>query len=675
MLNNNNGARFKTDRQGQNLHALLWTANSFRDEMLKSQYSPVTGFPDGDSMSRSQPSSSPSRARAKEPRVLPTSLSISAPIAFASPNQTTPSNIILVIKHDFIAENERELSVVKGDLVKLLDTPGNAWLLVKYIDRVAEPGLVPAFYVDIAINDTRNPVTLTWLRGCSTPSEQVSSDLWDDSLLLKLHLKDSSLLPLTINGKSYPISVSISSFFLYNQRYWYRLDVAFSNKSYAHLCRYYEDFYSMHAELLSLVTESPTANAPRLPKLPEPSSSVGTAMGEEAIAEASVKVLLRRCNDLNTYLNSLILIPYFRLSQPLLDWFDVKYKQLPAMIFMDGEERFDVLTVNKNLLPGSTDILNNFYTAQKGALLKTGSAPSQESGVQRTRSKNIYNHYHQAAVERVGLVLRSQSQRAKSAPSPKSANSSNMRIPTVGEYSPPGKTSPSSHNALPHEKEFKPTSGSDSLSHLNLIEYPPPRSQPALSRPHEKNAQESTPTKPSNSQWSPQIPSAPLQTLLDLKKMSISPAKSSVKRPIQQQHTYLHTDPPRSGNPRIRARSDGAPVPVIYQPIDIPRFHSTNSRRARSMNLKSNSPTPAASPGPYIKLKVIVSDVEIVALKASKTSIKNLSDLKSIIRQRIPFGHLHIKLPGTNSFHDVDVISFDVVECMQTNDKLLFETH
>ena len=44
--------------------------------------------------------------------------------------------LFLVTKYDFVAEGENEISVNKGDLVKLIDRLGNGWVLVKYIDRV-----------------------------------------------------------------------------------------------------------------------------------------------------------------------------------------------------------------------------------------------------------------------------------------------------------------------------------------------------------------------------------------------------------------------------------------------------------------------------------------------------------------------------------------------------------
>lgn len=47
--------------------------------------------------------------------------------------------------------------------LKLLDRPGNGWLLVQFLDSYRARGLVPATYVDIEVNDTRNPVSVEWL--------------------------------------------------------------------------------------------------------------------------------------------------------------------------------------------------------------------------------------------------------------------------------------------------------------------------------------------------------------------------------------------------------------------------------------------------------------------------------------------------------------------------------
>ncbi|WEJ95196.1 hypothetical protein PSN45_002709 [Yamadazyma tenuis] len=72
-------------------------------------------------------------------------------------------NVILVSTFTFKSETSQELSVNKGDLLKFIDKKPGGWLLVKSLDNLNNCGLIPATYVDIAINDTSTPVSLNWL--------------------------------------------------------------------------------------------------------------------------------------------------------------------------------------------------------------------------------------------------------------------------------------------------------------------------------------------------------------------------------------------------------------------------------------------------------------------------------------------------------------------------------
>lgn len=72
-------------------------------------------------------------------------------------------SVIVICKHDFLAENKYGLNAHKGDILKVLERPGNGWILVQFIDTVNKYGLIPAKYVDIAVNDLLDPVTLQWL--------------------------------------------------------------------------------------------------------------------------------------------------------------------------------------------------------------------------------------------------------------------------------------------------------------------------------------------------------------------------------------------------------------------------------------------------------------------------------------------------------------------------------
>ena len=79
-------------------------------------------------------------------------------------------------------------------------------------------------------------------------------------------------------------------------------------------------------------------------------------------------MLLKRCNELNIYINKLILNKYYQTSDQLRDWLEVR--DLPGFIInsFDNEdekdEQIDKMTndeINEKILPGSINIVKNYY--------------------------------------------------------------------------------------------------------------------------------------------------------------------------------------------------------------------------------------------------------------------------------------------------------------------------
>jgi len=323
-------------------------------------------------------------------------LQISEPKPAAPINTSLKANIILVAKYTFTPESPNELFVKKGDILKLLDRPGNGWLLVKFIDKVTKPGLVPASYVGIAVNDPQNPITLSWLHNNTI-------DLINESNYLDLYCKSA---PLTINNKPYPVLAKIENFLLYKNRYWYRVDLDFSDGSRGYAARYYQDFYNLQ---LNLLTNHPSEDSLKLPKLPEPiptsskKSSDKAAIEDNAVETEDIELLLQRCQDLNTYINALISHKNYRLSPTLIEWLDISYNDLPG--FLESENLTND-EINLKLLPGSINVLQRKKDAdlqQERAEKADDSYESLQSVAvedlpKRTKSKNIFNHYHQAQV-------------------------------------------------------------------------------------------------------------------------------------------------------------------------------------------------------------------------------------------------------------------------------------
>lgn len=209
-------------------------------------------------------------------------MKISAPCVVQDTACKLDVNVILVAKFRFIAENPDEISVNKGDILKLLDKVGNGWLLVKFIDKLEKPGLVPATYVEIVLNDLVSPVTPLWL--------QDSSD----------HDNGPTL-----------ILANISHCLLHEERYWYRLDLVYSNGSGKFLCKYYLDFYDLHSRLQA----SDSHASAILPKLPQPIQFISTK-------DMSYNLSMR-CKDLNAYVNKLAKISSIAQGKLLVEWLDL----------------------------------------------------------------------------------------------------------------------------------------------------------------------------------------------------------------------------------------------------------------------------------------------------------------------------------------------------------------
>lgn len=319
---------------------------------------------------------------------------ISSPVLISSESKLKSNNIILVTKYDFHAELDSELSLNKGDLLKLVDKLDNGWILVKFIDKICKPGLIPSSYVDIVVNDPINPITIDWLQDKSI---NANFSQWEFKNFFKI------VQPTTINNKPYPLSLSISNFYLYNERYWYRLDIVYSDHSKHHICRYYQDFYNLHISLLEIHLDK---NLVSLPKLPEP---IPLNLKDFDL----VHLLLKRCNDLNVYMNKLILIKNFQIYLLLVNWLALEYNNLPGFKCDENDTKLSNEEITERILPNSVDILNPLTASEQRAgpepksesTPETIAAPKAETSKhdtsnsfalpKRTKSKNIFNHYHQ----------------------------------------------------------------------------------------------------------------------------------------------------------------------------------------------------------------------------------------------------------------------------------------
>lgn len=307
-------------------------------------------------------------------------------------------NVIVVAKYDFEAESEQELSVKKGVVLKLLNRMKNGWVLVQLLDEVREPGLVPSSYVDIAVNDPRHPITLQWLRASASSEVGNKSTTFMD-VEVKTLLENNA--PLTFNNKPYPLSASASHYLTFENRYWYRVDVNYSTGEHGYLCRYYQDFYDLHARLLENFNSldfGEVEDSVKLPKLPEPVPSAQCDLDE-------VEFFLNRCKMLSTYMTDLISNKHYQACPALVEWLEPEYKGLPGFVVPHSLNN-STETINQQILPGSVMVASKVKSASfvpkvdavplaAPATQSKYGIPSAPTGPQRSHSKNIYNHYRQ----------------------------------------------------------------------------------------------------------------------------------------------------------------------------------------------------------------------------------------------------------------------------------------
>ncbi|CCG20773.1 hypothetical protein CORT_0A03850 [Candida orthopsilosis Co 90-125] len=642
--------------------------------------------------------------------------------------------IILVAKYSFTAESSNELSVTKGDILKLLDQPRDGWILVKYIDKLHSPGLIPATYVDIAVNDQTNPITINWLHGTD------NADIVKEHNYLNLQFNKVEAIFLTINNRAYPVSASISNFLLFKERYWYRLDIQYSDKSRAHLCRYYQDFYNLHIMLLDLVSRiSSSANSEdlRLPKLPEPLPTTttldnynddegdSTVKAEKTFEHETTQVnmLLKRCNDLNIYINKLILNKYFQTSKELIEWLELGYKDSPGYVLEATDEDYDAEwtneEINNKILPDSINVVK-VYEEKKLQMEQELEALKKEQEAEmyeiddadlptRAKSKNIYNNYQQAShimsiaqVSRQGSVkLTRADSRLNSYNATRTSNSQNNSPEVLRKQADHTDRADTSTNSLsttfsPIEEDQHYGGSPDTSRGSHTMKL----SRKDSFKPEEPNA--ASPQYSKYTSYQTSIPSSPQVPSLQQKPPTLSspvihspnnqysPKLGSLpKVKTQSSHQQIHPYHDKPYQLPQSMPSKMSPMGVNSQVFPVSGY--TNARHP-GFNANANNPHFSAtsnyshssgSPSPtsanaisnmkhqYIKCKIVNPHDEIIALKLSKSQIKTIGDLKNLIKSKVFYNKLFIKLPNLNNFENIDVVKFNITEFLKFNDRVL----
>lgn len=282
-------------------------------------------------------------------------LLISSPLLLSPLNSPTtpqvssfrPSSVPVVVlrsKYNFCAQNATEVSIRANDYFKLLDRPGNGWLMVQCIDR-NETGLIPALYVEIAVNDAKTPVSVEWLTQVKTPRSAILDEIKS--------IKVSSVL---LDAGSHA---------------WYRLDIRMCSGSVKYVAKYYQDFYLLHVCLLEEFYKSV-----KLPSLPKPLRTPGKAVPATWVNpsdKSHMKDLVTQCEELDKYMNLLLKVQDLLQCDTLLDFVNGhtnKCYEVPKKKNQPSED-----TINNNLYPHSQNIISILNPQRKLSFSPTAPLP------------------------------------------------------------------------------------------------------------------------------------------------------------------------------------------------------------------------------------------------------------------------------------------------------------
>lgn len=204
--------------------------------------------------------------------------------------------VVLRAKYSFHAQSLPEISIRQDEYVKHVDRPGNGWLMVQCIDRYA-CGLVPALYVEIAVNDAKFPVLADWLNAVND-----SSSDWPTTAAVEHVLVNPA------------------------QQVWYRLDLAMHSGQHVFCAKQFEDFVDLH---YSLQDKFGDHAVPRVPAAPARSV---TALKD---ADAAGKEHLATAKALHAYMADVLANPLLQESAILLDF--VTDTHTPRLVLAKGQ--------------------------------------------------------------------------------------------------------------------------------------------------------------------------------------------------------------------------------------------------------------------------------------------------------------------------------------------------
>ncbi|WPK25138.1 hypothetical protein PUMCH_002441 [Australozyma saopauloensis] len=535
-------------------------------------------------------------------------LEISKPTKLGHKEPTLRGHIILVAKFDFVAESGEELSVSKGDVLKLLDRLPSGWVYVSSIEKVDTAGLVPSLYVDIAVNDSNHPITTLWLHETKRDAAKAAQNTFNDvqvQMLLKTNF------PLTINNSPYPLTATVVCYLACQDRFWYRVDVTYSTGEIGYLCRFYLDFFDLHAILLEYVAEydaaqlsnasnlasslsSPDLNteqAPfRLPRLPEP------IMNQNQNPELQSELFSKRCKELSTYLTVLASDKRIQVCPAFVKFLETDFNGQPG--FVSEEVLNDSIeAISQQILPGSKLVATQMNTepAKASDLNKFADISCYSAlpkGVQRTKSLNYQS----------GGALSSPLGRSKS-------------VRNAEQKPPLPDINLSRSRTISATEALRAAQGMDSTF------TPPPLPQMPLPS--------SSPRTPPRNVFGPQrVPSR--------SKPHSQPQANSYSHPSAPSQN------PPSGSPLINNTS---------KPI---------SNFSPKLAAPNDAPTPIQQSNVLIRCEIKTPSNDVIAVKFKQAEITSVYAFKALLSRKIRFSNVYIRFEDKESYEELESLDFEL---------------
>lgn len=540
-------------------------------------------------------------------------MEISKPTKLGHKSSTLLGRIILVAKFDFVAESDDELSVSKGDVLKLLDRLPNGWVHVESIDKIDASGLVPSLYVDIAVNDSDHPITIQWLHETRKDSTLNTQNTFND-VQVQLLLSDNS--PLTINNRPYPLAASVVSYLACEDRFWYRVDVTYSTGEHGYLCRYYLDFFDLHAALRDFVAEieasqlaassnislsSPELNkleqAPiKLPRLPEPINN------QKNNPSAQAELFSKRCKELSVYLTVVIGEKRLQICPKVIDWLEIEYNDQPGFV-VDKALNDSNEAIAARIVPDSTIVASKMNTIPPRAseLSKMADASCYTAlpkGVQRTKSLN--NQHNRA--------------QNSSPASPFIGRSASVRTPSQ---------LPKPDGGLKRSGTISIAEGLKAAQLEDSTFSPPPLPPMPLAS--------SSPRTPPRNVFAPKPPQR-------------APSRSKSHSPAQA--TTPHPNNISSGSVES-GLSDGGEA-------------NQSQNRFTPEHNNNWSPKPSSQSIQLLRLEIKTPSNDVIVVKFKQAEFANIYQFKALLSRKVRYSNVYVKFEKEDSYEEMENLDYEL---------------